>query len=239
VVINLAVTAVVLYSGAKIFQRVTSSEKFSLSKVEVIGAERASAEKIRQALAPYIGHNLLELNLNEIAAISSRDPWVRGSSVKRVLPDTLHVQLNERRPAALAVIDGVAHLVDSTGYVIGDTGPGRSDDLPVLTGLGQFSDGELAAGLRRGVRAVQRLKRSAPIFLAGISELDVSDKDRLTVRTILPGPDLLLDPGNVERNVVRYLELSEVFSGRFGDATYLDLRWRGRIAIGPPRGDQS
>jgi cell division protein FtsQ len=190
-------------------------------------------------MAPFIGQNLLELNLNEIAAISSRDPWVRGSSAKRVLPDTLRIQLNERRPAALALIGGVAHLVDGTGYVIGDTGPGRSDDLPVLTGLSRSSDGELAAGLRRGVRAVQRLKRSAPIFLAGISEVDLSRKDRLTIRTVIPGPDLLLDPGNVDRNVTRYLELSEVIRGRFGDATYLDLRWRGGIAVGPPRGDQS
>jgi cell division septal protein FtsQ len=205
----------------------------------VIGSVRASSEAIRGALKPYLGRNLLDINLNEVAAIAGNDPWVAGTSVSRVLPATLQIRLEERQPAALAVIGGVAHLVDRTGYVIGDTGFERSDDLPVLTGLAGLDDAELAGAIRRGVQALERLRLEAPAFTAGISELDLSRGARLTVRTVLPGPRLLLDPIRVARNVTPYLRLSEEIRGRFTGSDYVDLRWRDRITVGPTPRERS
>jgi hypothetical protein len=53
------------------------------------------------------------------------------------------------------------------------------------------------------------------------------------VRTVDPGPAILLDPDRVERNLNRYLELRREIARRAGRLEYVDLRWRERISVMP------
>jgi len=232
VVLNLAVAGLLIYGGSRSFRRLAQSEIFSLERIEVEGAQRVETKKIEAELARYIGHNMLDLDLAEIQAATVRDPWVRTSTVKRVLPGTLRVTLDERAPSALAIIDGVVHLVDDGGFVIGPSGPRISDDLPVLTGLDDLSDARLIAELQRGVRLLGRLRAASNRFGGMISEMELARKDRVTVRTVSRGPGLLLDPQNVERNIHEYLALRDEIDRRVEGTKYVDLRWQHRIVVG-------
>jgi cell division septal protein FtsQ len=141
----------------------------------------------------------------------------------------------ERQPVAMALIGGVAHLVDGEGYVIGLTGKNGADDLPVISGLdGRYGDA-LSAVLCRGVSMLERLNVRAPLFAARLSELDLSDPSNVVVHTLDGGPRLLLDPEHVERNVNRWLELGRAIGERAGALDYVDLRWSKRIAVKPLR----
>ena len=139
-----------------------------------------------------------------------------------------------KSPVAVALIEGVAHLVDGEGYVIGLTGSG-ADDLPVITGLGGRDGAALAAALDRGVSMLERLNVHAPLFAARLSELDLADPSNIVVYTLDGGPRLLLDPERVERNVNRWLELGRTIENRAGALDYVDLRWSKRIAVKPLR----
>lgn len=232
ITLNLMIAGVLVYVGVRSFERIRNSGEFALEKIEITGGDRSSAEKIRQQLAPFIGANLFDLDLPDIEALAARDPWVARASIKRVLPDRLRVGLVERNPCALAVIGGRTHLIDETGFVIGATGQGLADDLPVLTGLSEEREA-LIADLQRGVGLIQRLRRTSKRFSDNISELDLSLDDRITVRTIDAGPRLLLDPRRVERNIAEYLELGGGFSNQVGPVEYIDLRWQDRISVMP------
>jgi hypothetical protein len=133
----------------------------------------------------------------------------------------------------VALIDGVAHVVDRTGHVIRPSGPDVADDLPVLTGLDDREGEVLIAALRRGVTLVQRLESSAADWLPEVSELDLARPDRITVRTVDPGPAILLDPERIERNVADYLELRREIARVAGPLRYVDLRWRDHISVMP------
>jgi cell division protein FtsQ len=233
---HVAIATVLLYAAVRIFVLVTSAEEFALVSVEVNGAQRTSAQAIRARLQPYFGRNILELDLAEVAAVSASDPWTLWASARRVFPGTLRLRVAERRPSAVAVIGGVAHVVDSTGYVIRPSGPGMTDDLPVLTGLDGLSEPELIAALRKGVGLVERLRGTAPPWLEEISELDLGQRDRIMVRTVDPGPTLLLDPDHVERNLREYLELRNDIRRRVGPIRYVDLRWEDHITVMPRDG---
>jgi len=43
----------------------------------------------------------------------------------------------------------------------------------------------------------------------------------------------LLDPERADRNLLEYLALEDEIGRRVGAATYIDLRWRDRIAVMP------
>ena len=60
--------------------------------------------------------------------------WVADAAVVRRLPDTIHVTLRERRPAAIWQRNGAFTLVDETGAVIGARDVPRFSHLRVIVG---------------------------------------------------------------------------------------------------------
>jgi cell division protein FtsQ len=231
--LNGFVLVVLAYSTTRAVHGLTHSSEFALERIEIMGAQRTAPEAIRGRLAEYVGTNLFDLDLAQIGAVILRNPWVREVKVRRVLPGTVRISLSERRPAAIALIGDVTHIVDSTGYVIGPADTGACGKLPALVGLDGLEDEALAAELRRGVELLRRLSQTSRQFTEGISELDLSNDRRITVRTVTNGPALLLDPLRVERNVRAYLALEAELQGRAGALEYVDLRWEDRISVMP------
>jgi hypothetical protein len=233
VLVNLAVAAAILYAGARAMERLSTTTEFQLRVVEIEGVSRASTAELRVRLERLVGMNLLEVDLPGVATWVREDPWVREAAVKRILPGTLRVTVTEREPTALAVLRGLVHLVDDTGFVIGVPGHGAVENLPVLTGLDGYEGEALSRALFRGVRAVQVLRASTGPWADRLSEVDLSLPDRIAVTPMEPGPRLLLDPDRVERNVGAWLALRAEIDRRVGPLDYADLRWSDRISVLP------
>ncbi len=233
VAVNMLIGGMLLYAGVRIFRQITTTQEFALQRVEVEGTLRASAAGIRQRLEPFRNHNLLDLNLSEVASRSAEDPWVLLASAKRVLPETLRITITERKPCMLAPIGGVVHVVDETGYVIGPADAATEGRFPLVVGFDGLNDDELRTSLRQSVEMIRRLQARAGDWVASISAVDISRHDRIVVRTVDPGPLLLLDPDRIERNLSRYLELRHQIERRVGTLEYVDLRWEDQISVMP------
>lgn len=230
---NLAVAAVLIASGATAVRHLTTTARLAVDSIEVTGTRRTTPDAVRAALATFQGKNLADLELAAVAAAAGNDPWVKSASVKRVLPGTLRVHVVERTPGALAILRGVAHVVDDGGFVMGPAGPGMTFDLPVLTGLDGADDASLREQLARGVALLAALRDERPALAAVLSELDLSAPDRVTARTAPGEPALLLDPDRIGRNVDAYLSLRPLIARRVGPAETVDLRWSRRIGVLP------
>ena len=225
--------AALFQAGSSAVERIKMRGGFAVGHLEVVGADRGGPESIRERLAPYVGRNIVDVNLYEVAAVAANDPWVMSASAKRVLPGTLHVTVVERYPAAVAVIDDIAYVVDTTGFVVGRLEPGPFERLPVLTGLDRYEGQTLEAALKHGVRTIGRLHQAAGPWVGELAEMDFFRRDRIAVRTADPGPAILLDPRRVDRNLNRYLVLRREIARRAGRLEYVDLRWQDRITVMP------
>jgi cell division septal protein FtsQ len=206
---------------------------FTVEHIVVEGAERGGTASIHARVASFIGQNIVDVKLHEVARAASRDPWVLDAGAKRVLPGTLRVTVTERHPTAIAMIDDAPYVVDTTAYVVGPLEQESFEHLPVLAGLTRTDPDALEAALRRGVRALARVTETAGVWVGEIAEMDLSRGDRIAIRTVDPGPEILLDPVRVERNLNRYLELRREIARRADRLEYVDLRWRDRIAVKP------
>lgn len=86
-----------------------------------------------------IGQPILGFDTDEAKARLEELPWVEQASVGRYLPDTIRVELKERKPLALWQHEGAFSLIDAAGEVIvsdldaGDIAA-RFDKLRVLVG---------------------------------------------------------------------------------------------------------
>jgi cell division septal protein FtsQ len=230
----LVIVGVALFqAGSHAVDRIKMLGGLTVRHLEIVGADRGGSESIRKRLASFVGRNIVDIDLDEVRAAVIDDPWVLGASAKRVLPGTLHVTVLERHPAAVAVIDEIAYVVDTTGFVVGRLEPGSFERLPTLTGLDRYEGQGLEAVLAYGVRTIGRLHEVAGPWAGELAEMDLSRRDRIAVRTGDPGPAILLDPERIDRNLNRYLGLQREIARRAGRLEYIDLRWQDRISVMP------
>ncbi|HYZ47435.1 MAG TPA: cell division protein FtsQ/DivIB [Sphingomonas sp.] len=74
------------------------------------------------------------VDLEGVRAKLLRYGWVQDARVSRRLPDTLVVDIVERKPAAVWQNQGRLRLIDTTGVVLEDVTEAPSADLPLLIG---------------------------------------------------------------------------------------------------------
>ncbi len=209
--------------------------------IRLEGVEKADGQRLRDALAALQGQNLVAADLEGVRRRLLADPWVADAVVWRVLPDTLAARIVERQPAAVAVLDGVLTLVDRGGEPIVPWQPRLGAvDLPLLSGLEAAAGGERSALIRGGLEALAALRSHDPALLARLAELDLSQPDRITARfTDEPAP-VLLSRDHITGNLDHYLAVRDDIRGRLGgDVRTIDLRWRGRVVVVPPTGEQA
>jgi hypothetical protein len=98
----------------------------------------------RAGIAP--GRNILFADVTRTMLLLEDDPWIYRAVVKRILPDTIEIQVEERRPVAQLLLDNTC-LVDSHGEVFLCTDQ-TVDTLPIITGLSReyvLANGQTAA----------------------------------------------------------------------------------------------
>ena len=87
--------------------------------------------------------------------------WVKDARVLRRLPDTLVIDIVERRPAALWQSQGQLALIDSEGVVLDRVPVNQMPDLPLLMGAGANSQEEELSALMASVPTLKPQLASA------------------------------------------------------------------------------
>ena len=107
---------------------------FVVRDVFVVGRSATPKPTLLEALAVNRGVPILAIDLDAARQRIEALPWVRQASVRRMLPDTVVVEIVERRPLALWQHEKKFALIDEEGRVIvrDDVGPFR--DLMVVVG---------------------------------------------------------------------------------------------------------
>lgn len=91
---------------------------FTVREILVVGRKETSKKVLRQAVQLVRGAPILAFD--QLAAKERLEalPWIRSASVERKLPDTVLINILERRPLALWQYRGRFSLIDYEGKVI-------------------------------------------------------------------------------------------------------------------------
>lgn len=91
------------------------SPRFSLNRLEIRGLETISREQIKAEVFWNAGQNLFLAPTGQWERNVTRIPSVDHVSVQRVLPGTIRVVVEERKPwASVLTFDGAWHTIDRT-----------------------------------------------------------------------------------------------------------------------------
>ena len=144
---------------------------FTVSGYQIVGLTHMNrapidavvTEELRRA-ADQAGTDKAPQALVDTAAIRQRllqFGWVKDARILRRLPDTLVIDIVERKPAALWQNQGQLALIDSDGVVLDRVPVDRMPDLPLLIGPGANAHEEGLAGLMADVPALKAQLASA------------------------------------------------------------------------------
>ncbi|HEY4070689.1 MAG TPA: cell division protein FtsQ/DivIB [Sphingomicrobium sp.] len=114
-------------------------------------ADRSGTDKAPQAL----------VDAGAIRSRLMRFGWVKDARVLRRLPDTLVIDIVERKPAALWQSQGQLALIDSEGVVLDRVPVDRMPDLPLLIGAGANAQEQELASLMAGAPTLKPQLASA------------------------------------------------------------------------------
>lgn len=94
-------------------------------------------------------------------------PWIKSAAITRIFPDSISVEVTERKPFAVWHNAGRAVLIDVTGRVLSAAPPSFRAELPHVSGEGANTEAaailaalaphpELAARLQEAIRVAER-----------------------------------------------------------------------------------
>lgn len=161
----LAIVALLLWAAASFFGlpgmlRMELGEwaaraGFQVEKVEVLGTERMDEMAVYAIALGQVDRSMLNIDLATVRQDIMRLPWVQDARISRRLPDTLVVDVVERKPAAVWQQAGQLALIDASGVVLEPVSPQAMPDLPLLVGTDANLQAERLARLMEAAPALK------------------------------------------------------------------------------------
>jgi len=244
--VSLCVVAVIalFITGMLVVRWVKSPGNLQLARLEIVGLQEGREEEIRDLVTPWMGQNLLSIDLADLEESVRRHPWIGSAGqvrIQRRFPSGLRITVRERQAAGLALVNGAVVLVDTLGSPIDRLGPRYAAyDFPIMKGLDGFvraaqkgKPEALTDALAKGVEVTAQLAANEPSFYAQVSEIDLSDP--AMVGLVIEGESyaLRLSRDDCLRNLHNYFALRPELASADGAVAYVDLRWENRVAVSP------
>ncbi|MBL4892969.1 MAG: FtsQ-type POTRA domain-containing protein [Rhizobiaceae bacterium] len=112
---------------------VTSSAGFVVKHIKMRGATHVQLSDIREQLGGSLNIPLMDLNARDAREAITEISWVKESTVSKIYPDTLAIDIVEHTPFAIWQIEGVVKLISSDGTVL--SGLAELSEYPEYTRL--------------------------------------------------------------------------------------------------------
>lgn len=142
------------YVGTEVAQAVGRAG-FVVKRVELTGLDRMDRLTVYNIALDQHSMAMPLVDLEKVRAQLLRYGWIEDARVSRRLPDTLVVDIVERKPAAVWQHNQKLSLIDAKGVVLERVSPDAVPDLPLLIG---YSANREAVALNTLMASVPSLK---------------------------------------------------------------------------------
>ncbi|MBT5663142.1 MAG: FtsQ-type POTRA domain-containing protein [Alphaproteobacteria bacterium] len=120
IIITLIALSMLFYNNGLIKERLVKSTEtfFVVNTIQTVGRERASKNDLSKILKKYQKTSLLSLDLNYIQSEVEKVAWIKKVIIRRVLPNTLSLTIEEFSPRAVWIRGRDRYVLDKNGYTI-------------------------------------------------------------------------------------------------------------------------
>jgi hypothetical protein len=238
IILNLIFLLLISYLGWRGYLFLSSSPRFSFTRLEVRGIRYSSFPGIKSSLSFYYGESLFRIDLFRVREVLLTSPWIEDAVVSRMFPDGLRIELKEAEPMAVLEIKGREMLLTSKGTKIPleefiYKEEAAIDQEAILDGLPRFKL-ESSSSPSRLIAACELLSAANKIVKTNgerITNARLSDSSGLIINLSRFSPDIVVgDGGGIDRLRCLFEIYHELL--RFGGRVErIDLRFAGAIIL--------
>jgi len=191
-------------------------------RVTLMGRRDATLDDVETAIGPISGKSILHFDLAAARSRVENLGWVRAASVTRLWPNTVHVSIRERTPAAVWQLSGALHLIDNNGAIIRDVGAYEYSALPLIVGAGAP---EAIAGILKALETQPELrKRTLALIRVGERRWNMRLHNKLDIKLPETGLEDALEALSIMHAAQQTLDQ---------EIEYIDLRDSERVIVRP------
>jgi len=207
-----------------------------IDRIVVDGNRHLSTGEVLALVGELSGTNILTADLESYRDRLLTSGWVETATLRRVLPSTVEVSVEERQPIGLGRFGAQLYLVDATGMVVDEYGPRFTNfRLPIIDGLMPPGESGVIIDETRAGLAARLLREldGRPELLERVSQVNVGDPYNAVV--ILSDEPTRLHLGHEEfvARLDEYFELAPALRARVPEIDYVDLRFDQRVYVRP------
>lgn len=205
------------------------SSFFEVKKITVIGNSQLTEQEIIQLSCFSKGDNIFKIDTEDAIKNIELAPLVKGVRIKRKLPSTIEINIDERRAAGLLATGGGFLVVDDEGIYL-RVGKIGSAEVPVITGL-EIEIPELGQPVKAdGIGlALGIIGDIEPGYLSMISEIHMAAKQEFYIYNVEGIQGYLGEPVDIGGKLQYFFSIIEQFkiSPSGGEIEYIDLSSKG------------
>ncbi len=227
-----------------VYRFVYSAGLLTLRTVQVEGCRHADARRIEAIVRNDFSPNILRIDLQRLRARLEQVPWVRRVEIRRVLPATLVITVQERVPSIIADIGGNLELLDDDGFLLEhyDTTSVKLD-VPVFSGLRgddaaayKVFQEDNSSRVRVGVQVLAEIAAGSPELARALSEIDLSDPSNIKVLLVDDTAELFLGDHDFLKRLQMFMSCLpryQEMKAQGKDIAEVDLRFDGQVVFRP------
>lgn len=217
--------SLVVLAGFAIWLGLSRSGYFTLQKIEVVGnLKQLTVAEVEEASQVKMGVNLFGFSLKEVEKNVLQLPWVGSVSVRRQVPQTLWIHVQEQKPVAL-LLSSKLYFISYEGKIFKEVEQELARDLPVLTGFKKEDS------LEEALQLVHFFEGSSDFDLFGLSEIHYNDAEGFSVVTLSGPMEVKLGRGNFEGKLNRLKKIWPKLSQSLGRVHGIDLDYEDRAFV--------
>lgn len=153
-----------------------------LKTIEIHGAELIPAADYKNSLQAILGSAIDEIDTREISVLLESHPYVHASRVSKIFPNTIKIELKERKPIALLNMNPVLFL-DQEAVVLPELGKVNDLIIPVMSGFNMTRDlypvGQqtVSQKVQESIDILKHIINQYPELYENTSEITVNSRD--------------------------------------------------------------
>lgn len=203
---------------------VANSKLFQLRQCTIEGSNYLKYDEIISLMEVKKSDNLLFLDSKQLARRLMASPWIRKAFLRKELPHTLLVRIEETQPVALLMDKNEVYLVDDKGEKL----ERQNDALPVLPVIAvENSDEKIYLN---AVKLSEEINNNA--FLRG-EAIEIRGTKPENISMNINGTTVLVGTGEYKEKLNGFLKLKDEVDKRNIEVEYIDVRFTKRLIVKP------
>lgn len=165
--VGFAALAAVGLGATVAWEHMADSPRLQVRRIDTTGNHRTSDKEVLAYAGAQEGVAIMRLDLDAMALRLRQHPWIAKATIRRQLPDRLHIHIHEHQPVLLVSL-GELYLANAQGQLFKRFEAQDKVDVPVVTGIdregaAQHND-EVARRLRVAVQLAQTVAEQRDDF---------------------------------------------------------------------------